>query len=120
MIQVLMLSAVLSLAGFSESSQTTMPEDQEQTQAYSYVYIAVTNSRPTEKFEVRVDFGDTQEQLKAGKAYSELLTKKNSYAAVLNYMVDNGFELVETLDYSSIYAGSGGSSGVVFLMREKK
>jgi len=35
-------------------------------------------------------------------------------------MVDNQYELVETLDYLHMYQGSGGTSGIVFIMRTKK
>ena len=67
---------------------------------------------------MQVDFGDTPEQIRAGKEYSDRLTNKKSYAAVLNYMVENQFELVQTLDYTESYSGSGGTSGIVFIMRK--
>jgi hypothetical protein len=33
-------------------------------------------------------------------------------------MVESGFDLVQTLEYTDSYAGSGGTSGVVFIMRK--
>jgi len=35
-------------------------------------------------------------------------------------MAENGFELVQTLELTSSYQGSGGTSGVVFIMKKKK
>ena len=97
-------------------SQVTFAQDQN----YSYAYISINGKLFSKKLKVAVDFGDTSEQIAEGKKYSELLTNKKSYAAVLNYMVENQFELVETVDYTSIYQGSGGTSGIVFIMRKKK
>lgn len=78
----------------------------------------------SKKIKVKVDFGDTPEQIKSGEEYSEMLTNKRSYAAVLNYMVENQFELVETLTLveSGSYQGSGGggTSGVIFIMKKMK
>jgi hypothetical protein len=97
-------------------SQFTFAQDQ----TYGYAYIAINGKVFSKKLKVEVDFGDTPEQIAQGEKYSELLTNKKSYAAVLNYMVENQFELVETLDYIYTYQGSGGTSGVVFIMRKKK
>lgn len=91
-----------------------------QNQDYSYAYISVNGKLFSKKLKVEVDFGDTPEQIVAGKKYSEILTNKTSYAAVLNYMVENQFELVETLDFIDTYQGTGGTSGIVFIMRQKK
>lgn len=97
-------------------SQVTFAQDQN----YSYAYISIDGKLFSKKLKVEVDFGDTPEQLAEGEKYSELLTNKKSYAAVLNYMVENQFELVETLDFIYTYQGSGGTSGIVFIMRKKK
>jgi len=87
--------------------------------AYSYSHITITGKAFSKKLKVNVDFGDTPEQIKAGEEYSKILTNKKSYAAILNYMVDNKFELVETLNYTNSYNGTGGTSGIVFIMRKK-
>ncbi len=84
----------------------------------SYAYIRIEGKLFSKKLKVDVDFGDTEEQQKAGKEYSDLLTNKKSYAAVLNYMTHNEFELVQTLDLSLSYNGSGGTSGIVFIMKK--
>lgn len=91
-----------------------------QDQNYSYAYISINGKLFSKKLRVEVDFGDTPEQISEGDKYSEVLTNKKSYAAVLNYMVDNQFELVQTLDYIYTYQGTGGTSGIVFIMRKKK
>lgn len=110
----------ISLTGFSQEVKKTDAENQVQEKTYSYAYILVEGKLFSKKLKVNVDFGDNPEQLTAGKEYSEMLTNKKSYAAVLNYMVESQFELVRTLDYTASYSGSGGTSGIVFIMRKKQ
>ena len=118
MILTLMFIATISLTSLSQNVQDTSIT--KQTQSFSYAYISIEGRAFSKKLKVEVDFGDTQEQIIAGKEFSEKLSTKRSYAAVLNHMVDNQFELVQTLDYNFIYAGSGGTAGIVFIMRKKK
>lgn len=101
---------------FSKSDRETSTENH----PYSYAYISIEVKEFSKKLKVEVDLSDTPEQLKAGKEYSEILTNKKSYAAVLNHMVDSRFELVETLDYLTLYQGTCETSGIVFIMRKKK
>lgn len=91
-----------------------------QDKTHSYAYVSVEGKSFSKKLKVKVDFGDTPEQIKSGEEYSQILTNKKSYAAILNYMVENKFELVETLDYTENFQGSGGTSGIVFIMRKKE
>jgi hypothetical protein len=56
----------------------------------------------------------------AGKEYSEILTNKKSYAAVLNHMADNEYELVESRDNNFSIQGTGGTYGIILIMRKKK
>ncbi|MGF7076250.1 hypothetical protein [Mucilaginibacter sp. 3215] len=85
---------------------------------FTYAYIQIEGKLLSKKLKVDVDFGDTPEQLKAGKEYSEKLTGKKSYAAILNFMVQNKFELVQTLGYTEAYSGTGGTTGIVFIMKK--
>jgi hypothetical protein len=87
---------------------------------FSYAYISVEGKLFSKKLKVRVDFGDTPEQINKGNEYSEYLTNKKSYVAVLNYMVENQFELVNTLELTESSQGSGGTSGIVFIMKKKE
>ena len=109
------LSIIISIFLIS-LSQVTLAQDQN----YSYAYISINGKLFSKRLKVVVDFGDTPEQIAEGEKYSQLLTNKKSYAAILNYMVENQFELVETLDYISTYQGTGGTSGIVFIMRKMK
>lgn len=84
----------------------------------SYAYIQIQGKVLSKKLKVEVDLGDSPAQIKAGEEISETLTNKKSYAAILNYMVESGYELVDTLEYTSSYAGSGGTAGIVFIMRK--
>lgn len=89
------------------------------SQKYSYAVITVTERELSKKFNVKVDVGDTPLQIKIGEELSEKLHKIKSQAAVLNFMSSEGFELFETKDISSSYNGSGGSNGVVLIMRKQ-
>jgi len=109
----------LYLPGFSQSIQKASIDNRIQDTIGSYAYILVEGRVFSKKLKVEVDLGDTPEQIKAGKEYSERLTNRKSYAAILNYMVDQHFELVETFDYTENVMGSGGTTGIVFIMRRK-
>ena len=78
----------------------------------------------SKKLKIIVDLGDSPEQIKLREEYSDVLTNRKSYAAILNYMVENEYELVETLtleEGSSFQGtGSGGTSGVIFIMKRRK
>lgn len=115
---LLLISLTLCLPAFSQGIQM------EKEPALSYAYISIQGKIFSKKLKVVVDFGDTPEQIKAGQQYSEILTDKKSYAAVLNYMVENDFELVETLTLESHSTaggnGSGGTSGIIFIMKRKE
>lgn len=120
-----MKKSILKLSIYLVIVLTTFSNDLlAQNQTFSYAYISIEGKLFSKKLKVIVDFGDTPEQIKAGKEFSEKLTNKKSYAAVLNYMVENEFELIETLglEVSSSYGGtgSGGTSGIIFIMRKKK
>lgn len=89
-------------------------------QSQAYAYITIEGKTFGKKLKVNVDFGDTPDQIKTGEEYSETLTNKKSYAAVLNYMAEHGYELVGSGDNSFSYQGTGGTSGIIFIMRRRK
>ena len=93
---------------------------QEQDASYSYAYIEVKNRALSKKFAVEVDLGDSPEQIKMGAQYAELLSDKKSRAAILNFMAEKQYELVEILDYTRLDGGTGGTSGLVFIMRKRE
>ncbi|PUV24583.1 hypothetical protein [Sphingobacterium athyrii] len=88
--------------------------------SYSYAYIRVEGKFLSKKLKVKVDLGDSDEQIADGEKLSEILTNKKSYAAVLNYMSKIGFELVNTFDLTDNYNGSGGTSGIIYVMKKAK
>lgn len=114
-----MLIAALFLVSHFSFAQVKDIQDPEDTK-YSYAYISVAGKLFSKKLKVEVDFGDTPEQITQGHEYSEYLTNKKSYAAVLNYMVEQQFELVNTLDLAESYQGTGGTSGIVFIMKKRR
>ncbi|MFD2902521.1 hypothetical protein [Sphingobacterium anhuiense] len=118
---LLLFVFLLSMTTITLGQETTIKPiiENQSVQKYAYAYIVIKGKFLSKKLKVNVDFGETKEQIKAGKEYSDFLTNKTSYAAILNHMVDNNFELVETLDYNDITDGSGGTTGIVFIMRRK-
>jgi hypothetical protein len=109
--------AVYITASAQNAKDTTIKSP---VKEYSYAYITVEGKSFSKKLKVYVDLGDTPEQIIAGKQYSEILTNKTSCAAVLNYMSENEYELVESRDNNFSVQGSGGTSGVVFIMKRRK
>ena len=113
---LILFSLVFSTNVFSQSIQKINAETQTQDKKYSYAYIIVEGRVFSKKFKVYADFGDTSEQIQLGKEYSEKLTDKESYAAILNYMAEDRYELVQTLDDGLV--GARGKFGIVFIMRK--
>jgi len=117
---IIILTILVLMQFFFVTELFAQQPEQEQVQTYSYAYISVEGKIFSKKLNVQVDLGDTPEQMKEGKEFSEILSNKKSYAAVLNFMVDHQFELVNTFDYNFTSQGSGGTSGIVFIMRKKE
>ncbi|WP_437921437.1 hypothetical protein [Sphingobacterium sp. LRF_L2] len=115
---ITLFCTTLSLNSFSQEQAKTMLSTSIETDNFSYAYVIIEGKSFSKKLQVTVDFGDTDEQIQAGETYSNILTNKTSYAAVLNYMAQNQFELVETLDYTDTYSGKNKHSGIVFILRK--
>lgn len=102
----------LSQSSFSQAFSKNL------SPTYSYSYLTVMGKTFSKKLSVEVDLGDTPEQIELGKSYSEILNNKKSYAAILNYMADKKYELVESRDIVGSYQGTGGSYGIILIMRK--
>ena len=74
--------AVFNPISFAQTTPKTTPGSS--TQPSSYAYVRIKGKAFSKKLKVEVDFGDSQEQLDKGEKFSEILTNKKSYAAVLN------------------------------------
>lgn len=120
--KILTLAIIMttSLTAFSQDVKKAETESQSLDETYSYAYFSVQQMLLPTKLKVEVDFGDTPEQIDAGKEYSKTLTGRKSYAAILNYMGERQFELVSMVGLTYSYQGSGGGTGVTFVMRKKK
>lgn len=116
---LIFLVSMTTIVFGQEATNKPISENQNDFKKYTYAYIVIKGKFLSKKLKVNVDFGETEEQIKAGKEYSDFLTNKTSYAAILNHMVENNFELVETLDYTAVTAGEGGTTGIVFIMKKK-
>ena len=101
-------------------TQASVNSPNQKQNTFSYAYVRVEGKFLSKKLKVKVDLGDSDSQIKNGETLSEILTNKKSYAAVLNYMSEIGYELVNTLDLTSSYNGSGGTSGIVYVMKKAK
>ncbi len=103
----------------SSSAQSTInSSNNEIHNSFSYAYIRVEGKFLSKKLKVKVDLGDSDEQIAEGEKLSEILTNKKSYAAILNYMSKIGFELVNTFDLTRSSDGSGGTSGIIYVMKK--
>ena len=88
-----------------------------QDQKTEYAFVQVDGRELSQKLDVHVDFGDSPQQIEAGRLYSKELTGKKSYAAILNYMSENKFELVESLSSKMPAVLTGETSRVTFVMK---
>lgn len=87
----------------------------------TYAYVAVSNKALSKKLKVKVDLGDTPEQQKEGNHLSDKLNNKESHAAILNYMAERNFELVETIAKQHPHSTDAGAlDGIVFIMRKNQ
>ena len=113
----LILFTISTNLTFSQNLVINRTETVQKNSATEYVYIRVQGKAFSKKLKVDVDFGDSEAQLKKGEDYSEILTNKKSYAAILNYMAENNYELLQTIEITSSYQGFGGTTGVIFIMK---
>ena len=95
-------------------------QEDNQNNENAYAYIVVQGKAFSKKLIVEVDLGDSLEEIKKGKEFSNILMNKKPYAAILNYMSQNKYELVESRDLNFTFQGSGGSSGIVLIMKKRK
>lgn len=86
----------------------------------NYAFIKVSSKSLSKKLSVEVELGDSNGQEQQAKGFNEILNNKKSYAAILNYMASHGFVLQHTLDLTSSFQGSGGTTGMIFIMRKMK
>ena len=102
----------------SFAQSTTHSSNSEIHNTFSYAYIRVEGKFLSKKLKVKVDLGDSDEQIAEGEKLSEILTNKKSYASILNHMSKIGYELVNTFDLTDNYNGSGGTSGIIYIMKK--
>lgn len=115
-----LIQAGLQSTTLAQDAKMVLPVDLVDAPNLVYAYILVEGKAFSQKLKVKVDFGDDSEQLEIGKQYSKVLSDKKSYAAILNYMSEREFELVETRDYMFTFQGTGETSGIIFIMRKTK
>ncbi|HRO42765.1 MAG TPA: hypothetical protein PL009_08010 [Flavipsychrobacter sp.] len=115
---LLILLGVILFTSTTSSAQKKLPKTD--TESFSYAFVWVQGKLFSKKLIVEVDFGDSPEQVKAGKEYSEYLTNKKSFAAVLNYMAEQQFELINTQELTFSANGTGGTDGIIFIMKKNK
>ncbi|GAA4178030.1 hypothetical protein GCM10022218_27920 [Sphingobacterium ginsenosidimutans] len=113
---IILLTICCLSSSFAQS--TTNSANNEIHNTFSYAYIRVEGKFLSKKLKVKVDLGDSDEQIAEGEKLSEILTNKKSYASILNYMSKIGYELVNTFDLTDNYNGSGGTSGIIYIMKK--
>jgi len=85
-----------------------------------YAHVSINGKAFTKKLKVEVDFGEEPDQIAKGEEYSAILNNKKSFASILNYMEENGYELVQSMEIIFMINGGGGTQGIQFIMREKQ
>ncbi|SMG05813.1 hypothetical protein [Sphingobacterium psychroaquaticum] len=114
----LILLCLLSYALYPSAETLKANQIEIQKEKVSYAYIRIEGKFLSKKLKVNVDLGDSEKQLEDGMKLSQILTNTRSYAAVLNYMAEIGYELVNTLDLTKNSDGTGGTSGIVYVMKK--
>lgn len=120
MIYRLGLAIILFTCCFTTAFAQSYPEtsEQEEYRVPTYAHIQLEPGFWSGKLGVSVDLGNSEEQLEEGKRLSNILSQTRSYAAVLNYMAELGYELINTLNITSTRNGSSGSYAIVYIMRK--
>lgn len=89
---------------------------------YAYVSVygkAMRNSGETiEKMDIAVDLGNLASQQQMAEGYAFKMKDFQSYAAVLNFMANKGFRLVDTIQFEKSINGTGGTTGVHFIFEK--
>lgn len=81
----------------------------------------MSNKSLSKKLKVNVDLGDAPEQQEEGKRLSDELDNKESHAAILNYMAERDFDLVETIVKQHPHSTDAGAlDGIIFIMRKSE
>ncbi|MDM9630260.1 hypothetical protein [Robiginitalea aurantiaca] len=106
---------ILLLVLMATFSNEILAQDQE----YEYAVVYAEERDFANGYRVTVDLGETPEQIKLGEEYSEILDKKKSLAAVINFMAHHRFDFVQAVTTSSSYQGTGSTDGPVFFFRRK-
>lgn len=118
------LGFILSLVLITSAKCIAFAQDEKEVDIneikarYTYAYIFILG-KPFKKLKVEVDLGDTPEQIKLASEYAEVLSSKLSYSAILNYMSENGYEFIESRSDMFSFQGTGGSNGIIFIMRKR-
>lgn len=114
------LTIVIFASCFTTALAQSYPETDtyDEFRAPTYAHIQLEPGFWSSKLGVNVDLGDSEEQLEEGKRLSSILSQTRSHAAVLNYMAELGYELINTLNITSSRNGSSGSYAIVYIMKK--
>lgn len=113
-------TAMMSLSAFAQATNEAVTKNQIQNvETPKYVYLTIEERGLSSKLDVKVDFGDTEQLIKLGEEYSKALTGKRSYAAILNYMAERNYELVERKELVNYYKDNTRTNfGVTYIMKK--
>lgn len=112
----ILITTAISFVSLAQEHKATSSET-----SIIYAYVAVSNKALSKKLKVKVDLGDTAEQQNEGKRLSSALNNKESHAAILNYMAERNYELVETIAKQHPHSTDAGAlDGMIFIMRKSQ
>ena len=118
LIAILLFSATLNVSGQTTNDSTG--GSTKQTLRLSYAYIKIEHRAFSNKLTVFVDLGNTEEQLKEAKLFTDSLNGITSLAAVMNFMSEHGYEYVSSHALVVTAQGTGGTSGLYLIMRKPR
>ena len=113
-----LFSAALNLTGQTTNDSTGGTA--KQALSLSYAYIKIEHRAFSNKLTVFVDLGNTEEQLKEAKLFTDSLNGITSLAAVMNFMSEHGYEYVSSHALVVTAQGTGGTSGLYLIMRKPR
>lgn len=106
-----LLATIIGSVSLAQENKTATTDN--------YAYIEVSKKTLSKKLKVSVDLGDSIEQQEKGQQWSAELTNKTSHAAILNYMAERNFSLVETIARPHPHdTEAGATDGIIFIMRK--
>jgi hypothetical protein len=114
--QALEFSEVEEDAALTET-ETEIEAEKEPKVKYTYAYVLV-DGKIGRRVKVHIDTGDKPFPVPNKEDAIKTLRKKRSYVAVVNFMIEHGYEVVSINQAYEMAAGNAGIEGLSCVMRK--